>query len=64
MDHALDPGSGGEDDMSGKEDIPVWSVSQLNGAIKDLLEGTFLPVRVSGEISGLTIHHSGHVYLT
>ena len=64
MGHALDPGPGGEDDMSGKEDIPVWSVSQLNGAIKDLLEGTFLPVRVSGEISGLTIHHSGHVYLT
>ncbi|MBQ7402639.1 MAG: exodeoxyribonuclease VII large subunit [Lentisphaeria bacterium] len=44
--------------------IPVWSVSDLNSAIRDLLENTFLPVRVMGEISGITIHRSGHVYLT
>lgn len=44
--------------------IPVWSVSDLNTALKDLLENTFLPVRVIGEISGITIHRSGHVYLT
>lgn len=45
-------------------DPPVWTVSDLNGALKDLLENTFLPVRVVGEISGITIHRSGHVYLT
>ena len=44
--------------------IPVWSVTDLNTALKDLLENTFLPVRVIGEISGITIHRSGHVYLT
>ena len=44
--------------------IPVWTVTQLNEAIKDLLENTFLPVCILGEISGLTIHRSGHVYLT
>ena len=44
--------------------IPVWSVTDLNSALKDLLENTFLPVRVMGEISGITIHRSGHVYLT
>ena len=44
--------------------IPVWTVTQLNEAIKDLLENTFLPVCLLGEISGLTIHRSGHVYLT
>lgn len=43
---------------------PAWSVTELNEAVKDLLENTFLPVRVAGEISGLTIHRSGHVYLT
>lgn len=43
---------------------PPWSVTELNEAVKDLLENTFLPVRVAGEISGLTIHRSGHVYLT
>ena len=41
-----------------------WSVTELNEAVRDLLENTFLPVRVAGEISGLTIHRSGHVYLT
>lgn len=44
--------------------IPVWTVSDLNGALKDLLENTFLPVKVIGEVSGITIHRSGHVYLT
>lgn len=44
--------------------IPVWTVTQLNEAVKDLLENTFLPVCILGEISGLTIHRSGHVYLT
>lgn len=43
---------------------PPWSVTELNEAIRDLLENTFLPVRVTGEISGLTVHRSGHVYLT
>ena len=41
-----------------------WSVTELNEAVRDLLENTFLRVRVAGEISGLTIHRSGHVYLT
>lgn len=41
-----------------------WSVTELNEAVRDLLENTFLPVRVAGEISGLTVHSSGHVYLT
>ena len=44
--------------------LPVWTVSDLNSALKDLLENSFLPVRVIGEISGITIHRSGHVYLT
>lgn len=46
-----------------EEKIPLWTISQLNGAVKELLENTFLPVRVTGEVSGLTIHRSGHVYL-
>ena len=47
-----------------KQIPPPWSVTELNEAVRDLLENTFLPVRVAGEISGLTIHRSGHVYLT
>lgn len=42
----------------------VLSVSQLTGAIKDLLEGQFPSVWVSGEISNLSRPQSGHCYLT
>jgi exodeoxyribonuclease VII large subunit len=42
----------------------VLSVSQLTGEIKDLLEGQFPSVWVSGEISNLSRPQSGHCYLT
>ena len=42
----------------------VWTVSELNQVIKELLEQTFLPFWLAGEISNLTIHRSGHVYFT
>lgn len=43
---------------------PVWTVSQLTDQIKEVLEGTFPAVWVSGEISNLSQPHSGHCYLT
>lgn len=45
---------------------PIWTVTQLNGYIKDFLEN-LPPLRrlsVKGEISNLTLHKTGHVYLT
>ncbi len=47
-----------------EQQTPVWSVTELNNVIRDLIENTFLPVCVTGEISGITLHRSGHVYLT
>ena len=40
------------------------SVSVLNTRIKSLLETTFMQVCVSGEISNLTFHSSGHIYFS
>ena len=40
------------------------SVSVLNTQIKSLLETTFMQVCVSGEISNLTFHSSGHIYFS
>src|SRR5574344_1287065 len=40
------------------------SVTTLNTQIKSLLETTFMQVFVSGEISNLVIHNSGHIYFS
>lgn len=45
-------------------DEDVVSVSVLSNAIRLNLEKTFGVVRVKGEVSGLKVHGSGHVYFT
>lgn len=42
----------------------IWTVAELTRLVKDVLEQTFYPFWVSGEISNLTIHRSGHVYFS
>src|SRR5271168_2056682 len=42
---------------------PVYSVSELSGALKRTIEQAYGYVRVRGEISGCKRHGSGHVYL-
>lgn len=42
----------------------VWTVSELNRLVKDLLEQSVEPFWLRGEIGDLTIHRSGHVYFT
>ncbi|MBE6400139.1 MAG: exodeoxyribonuclease VII large subunit [Lentisphaerae bacterium] len=43
-------------------DEPVWSVSAVNKAVKDTLEGAFLPFWMGGEIGSILLHRSGHAY--
>ncbi|QDQ26222.1 exodeoxyribonuclease VII large subunit [Chitinimonas arctica] len=43
---------------------PVWSVSELNRAVKGLLERELPLLWVSGEISNLTVAASGHCYFS
>jgi exodeoxyribonuclease VII large subunit len=42
----------------------VWMVSQVNRAVRNLLEGTLPPVWVSGEVAGWQRARSGHCYFT
>ena len=42
----------------------VFSVSEINAAIRDTLEGTFAGVWVEGEISNFRAAASGHLYFT
>jgi exodeoxyribonuclease VII large subunit len=43
--------------------VPIYSVSELSGALKRTVEQTYGHVRVRGEITGCKRHSSGHVYL-
>jgi exodeoxyribonuclease VII large subunit len=44
------------------DNLPVFSVSEIAGALKAAIEGAFPLVRVRGEISGFKRAASGHVY--
>ena len=44
--------------------MSVLSVSALNNQIKSLLESTFVYAHVTGELSRVTYHNSGHVYFS
>ena len=42
----------------------VYTVSELTSEIKELLEASFEPRWIEGEISKLRLHGSGHLYFT
>ena len=42
----------------------IWTVSEVNSAVREVIEGGFHPFWIKAEIGTLNIHRSGHVYLT
>jgi exodeoxyribonuclease VII large subunit len=44
--------------------IPEYTVSEISGAVKRTLEGTFGRVRVRGEVTELKRYPSGHIYFS
>ncbi len=44
--------------------VPEYTVSEISGAVKRTLEGTFGRVRVRGEITELKRYPSGHIYFS
>jgi len=42
----------------------IWKVSEVNSAVREVIEGGFHPFWLEGEVGTLNIHRSGHVYLT
>ncbi|WP_412509764.1 exodeoxyribonuclease VII large subunit, partial [Roseovarius sp. SYSU LYC5161] len=51
------------DDPQEGENAPEFSVSEISGAVKRVIEGEFGHVRVKGEIGRVSRPRSGHVYL-
>ncbi|MCP4179558.1 MAG: exodeoxyribonuclease VII large subunit [bacterium] len=41
----------------------IWKISDVNSAIKEILESTFTSFWIEAEIGTMTVHRSGHVYL-
>lgn len=41
----------------------VWSISEVNNAVKQVIEGALSTFWIEGEIGTLTVHRSGHVYM-
>ncbi|WP_308388390.1 exodeoxyribonuclease VII large subunit [Acidithiobacillus sp. AMEEHan] len=44
--------------------LPVLRVSDLNSAVREIIEGNFPPLRVEGEISNFACPSSGHWYFS
>ncbi len=44
------------------QNAPEFTVSEISGAVKKVIEGEFGRVRVRGEVGRVTRHASGHVY--
>lgn len=55
--------TGPADLAAGSNEPPVYSVGELSGALKRVVEDTFGYVRVRGEISGFKRAASGHLYM-
>ncbi|MFK7940672.1 MAG: exodeoxyribonuclease VII large subunit [Roseovarius sp.] len=51
------------DDPNPGENAPEFSISELSGAIKRMIEGEFSHVRVKGEVGRVSRPRSGHLYM-
>ena len=51
------------DDPSEGQNAPEFSVTELSGAIKRVIEGEFGNVRIKGEVGRVSKPRSGHIYL-
>ncbi|NOY75004.1 MAG: exodeoxyribonuclease VII large subunit [Kiritimatiellaeota bacterium] len=42
----------------------IWTVSEVNSAVREVIEGGFHPFWLEAEIGTLNLHRSGHAYMT
>ena len=45
------------------DNAPEFSVSEISGAIKRVIEGEFGHIRIRGEVGRVSRPRSGHIYL-
>lgn len=42
----------------------IYTVSEINRAVRSLVENSFIPFWICGEVGSLVVHNSGHVYMS
>ena len=42
----------------------IWSITEVNNAVRELVENSLMPFWLQGEVGTLNVYSSGHVYLT
>jgi len=45
------------------KDEKIWTITEVNSAVKTILEGALVPFWMEAEIGTMTVHSSGHVYM-
>ena len=50
--------------MSEVQQAPILTVSDANRAVRNVIEGSYGPFWLAGEVGSLIVHTSGHVYFT
>lgn len=43
---------------------PIWSITEVNSAVRELVENSLMPFWLRGEVGTMNAYSSGHVYLT
>lgn len=59
-----DPEQSSSASGGGSEGARPWTVTELNGAVRTVLEESFRPIWLTGEVGSYNPYRSGHVYLT
>lgn len=53
-----------ESDLQNRAEPKVWTVSEVNRSVREMLEDFLPPLWISGEVANWTAHRSGHRYFT
>ncbi len=47
-----------------EQERQIWKISEVNSAIRELVENSLMPFWLQGEVGTINVQRSGHVYLT
>jgi hypothetical protein len=61
---AVEPVASDASDMRAEAEPKIWTVTEVNRSVREMLEDFLPPLWVMGEVANWTAHRSGHRYFT